>query len=125
MKHTGPPPLLPAQLQDWIAAALGTITMATLISGATGGIVAEEPQEPKNVQTRPNPDKEASLRMETEGAKLAEEYPNQWAAIGKEGLIAHAESVEDLLEDLVKHGLQSYEYNLTYLDPDTPRYMLL
>ena len=37
MKHTGPTPARAAWRQDWIAAALGTITVATLIAGATVG----------------------------------------------------------------------------------------
>ena len=37
MKHTGPPPALATWRQDWIAAALGTTTVATLIAGATVG----------------------------------------------------------------------------------------
>lgn len=84
-----------------------------------------KPMNARQISQRVKAFKEASLRTEKERAKLAKEYPNQWAAIGKEGLIAHAESIEDLVEDMVERGLQSYEYHLTYLDPDAPRYMLL
>ena len=35
MKHTGQPPTIPDQHQDWVAAAQGTISVATLIEGVT------------------------------------------------------------------------------------------
>lgn len=37
MKHVGQPPTIPTRQQDWIAAALSTITVATLIAVAAVG----------------------------------------------------------------------------------------
>lgn len=37
MKHTGQPPAIQTRQPDWMAAALSTVTLATLIAAAVAG----------------------------------------------------------------------------------------
>ena len=69
--------------------------------------------------------KAACRRMDEMRAELSDLYPKQWVAVGKDGLIAHASSVEDVVATVHDQAIGPSEYKLAYLDPDTPRYMLL
>ena len=63
-------------------------------------------------------------RLETDRSSLMKQYPKQWVAVGGDGLIAHSESVEDLVADVRGKGFGSSEYVLEFLDPIRQHFLL-
>lgn len=53
-----------------------------------------------------------------------EQYPNQFAAVGCEGMIAHSPSLRELVKEVQSKGYQSYEYTIKFLDPDPEVWIL-
>ena len=67
---------------------------------------------------------EVCHRMDNERAALLKRYPREWVAVGKGGLIDHSESVEDLVDSVQSRGVRSWEYQLKFLDPHPPLFLL-
>lgn len=59
-------------------------------------------------------------RMEQENEALTAQYPNQWVAVGQDGLISHGESAQAVAEYVNGLGFHNWEYALKFLDPDHP-----
>ena len=62
--------------------------------------------------------REVALRMDAERASLTEKYPDKWVAVGKDGLIAVSDSMEDLFAKVRPLGLHNSEYDVAFLDTD-------
>ena len=61
---------------------------------------------------------EAVLRMNRERGALMELYPDQWVAVGRNGVIAVADSLEDVLARVESAGLCDSEFEVEFLDAD-------
>ena len=61
---------------------------------------------------------EAVLRMNQERGALMELYPDQWVAVGQNGVIAVAGSLEDVLARVESAGLRDSEFEVEFLDTD-------
>ncbi len=61
---------------------------------------------------------EAVLRMNRERSALMELYPDQWVAVGRNGVIAVADSLEDVFARVEAAGLQDSEFEVEFLDTD-------
>ena len=61
---------------------------------------------------------QAVTRMFAEREALTEEYPNKWVAMGKDGVLAVEDSLDDLFEELESRGLRDQKMKVEFLDPD-------
>ena len=55
---------------------------------------------------------------------LIEQYPNKWAIVGKDGLIADLDSLEEAAAFAKAKGLKNPHFVIEYLDPDPPLLVL-
>ena len=62
--------------------------------------------------------REAVLRMNRERGALMELYPDQWVAVGRNGVIAVAGSLEDVFARVESAGLRDSEFEVEFLDTD-------
>ena len=60
----------------------------------------------------------AGLRLDRDFDQLIEEYPNQWVAVSKDGLVAHHPEVNDAIALYEAAGYESHQVELKYMDPD-------
>ena len=61
---------------------------------------------------------EAVLRINRERGALMEMYPDQWVAVGRNGVIAVAGTLEDVLSKVESAGLGDSEFEVEFLDTD-------
>ena len=61
---------------------------------------------------------EAVLRMNRERGALMELYPDKWVAVGRNGVIAVADSLEDVLAGVESADLRDSEFEVEFLDTD-------
>ena len=61
----------------------------------------------------------AVLRMNRERGALMELYPDQWVAVGRNGVIAVAGSLEDVFARVESVGLRDSEFEVEFLDTDS------
>ena len=61
---------------------------------------------------------EAVLRMNRERGALMEMYPDKWVAVGRNGVIAVADSLEDVFARVESAGLRDSEFEVEFLDTD-------
>ena len=66
----------------------------------------------------------AGLRLERDFNQLMEEYPNQWVAVSKDGLVAHHPELNDAIALYRAAGYESYQVELKYMDPN-PRPLVI
>ena len=59
-------------------------------------------------------------RMRSERASLMEKYPDMWVAMGKEGVLAIGNSMDDVLEKVESQGYRGSEVVIEFLDTDPP-----
>ena len=62
--------------------------------------------------------REAVLRMNRERGALMELYPDQWVAVGRNGVIAVAGSLEHVFARVESAGLRDSEFEVEFLDTD-------
>jgi hypothetical protein len=61
---------------------------------------------------------EVVLRMDKERAALIEKYPDKWVAMGKDGVLAVGDSMEDVFVAVESRGLSGLEFEVEFLDTD-------
>ena len=59
-------------------------------------------------------------RMRNERAALMEAHPNQWVAMGKDGVVAIGDSIDAVIEDAEAQGLRGSDRVIEFLDTDPP-----
>ena len=67
---------------------------------------------------------EIVARMRSERASLMEKYPDRWIAIGKDGVLAVGDSMEDVLEEVERQGVREADVVVEFLDTDPPLLIL-
>ena len=65
-----------------------------------------------------------AMLVEQEEGTLVEQYPHRWVAIGKDGLVAVADTLEEVCDAARGKGFGNSEYLARYLDPHPPIYIL-
>ena len=68
--------------------------------------------------------KAACRRLDEMRPQLLEQHPDQWAGVGKDGVLFLAQSIEDAKAMVQEQGIRPCEYQWTYLDPDPPSMLL-
>ena len=64
------------------------------------------------------------VRMDQERASLMDKYPNKWVAVGRDGVLAVADSMEDVFSEIESAGLSGSEFEVEYMDSDPPDLIL-
>ena len=67
---------------------------------------------------------EAVLHMDKEYTALMEKYPNQWVAVGKDGVLAVRDSMEEVFAAVESADLRGSEFVVEFLDTDPPDLIL-
>ena len=63
---------------------------------------------------------EVVLRMDKEYTALKERYPNKWVAVGKDGVLAASDSMEEVFAAVESADLGGSEFMVEFLDTDPP-----
>ena len=63
-------------------------------------------------------------RMDEERASLVKEHPDKWVAMGKDGVLAVGDSMEDVFGAVESAGLRGSEFEVEFLDSDPPDLIL-
>lgn len=86
------------------------IDQALALIESRGGIAAmRERMEARQIIWR---------RMCREEEELTRQYPDKWAAMGKDGLVAVGDSLDDILEQVDALGVSRSDIVLKFLDAD-------
>ena len=64
------------------------------------------------------------LRLDQERTNLLDKYPNKWVAVGRDGVLAVADSMEDVFAEVESMGLSGSEFEVEFLDSDPPDLIL-
>ena len=64
------------------------------------------------------------LKMEDQRSELVLKHPDQWVAIGKDGIVAAADTMGDLFKMLDEKGIRREDVFHDYMDTN-PRTLLL
>ena len=67
---------------------------------------------------------EVLLRMDKEYPSLMEQYPNKWVAVGKDGVLAVADSMEEVFAEVESSGLSGSEFEVEFFDSNPPDLIL-
>ena len=67
---------------------------------------------------------EIVIRMDKEHASLMEKHPDKWVAMGKDGVLAVGDSMEDVFAEVESAGLNGSEFEVEFLDSDPPDLIL-
>jgi hypothetical protein len=62
--------------------------------------------------------------MEQENEALTAQYPNQWVAVGKDGVLAVRDSMEEVFAAVESADLRGSEFVVEFLDTDPPDLIL-
>ena len=62
--------------------------------------------------------REGACRFMEIRAQLAEEQPNKWIAMGKDGLIAVGDSIEEVVTATRTKGINTADVTIEYLDAE-------
>ena len=63
-------------------------------------------------------------RMWAEKAALTEAHPNRWVAMGKDGVLAVGDSMDEVLEEVESRGIHGGDIVIEFLDTDPPLLIL-
>ena len=63
---------------------------------------------------------EIVLRMRKERPHLAADYPDKWVAMGREGLLAAGDSMDQVLGQLEDQGVDGVDVVIEFMDTDPP-----
>ena len=64
------------------------------------------------------------VRMRAERADLIEKYPDRWVAMGRGGVLAVGDSMNEVLEEVERLGIDSGEIAVEFLDTTPPLLIL-
>ena len=67
---------------------------------------------------------EIVLRMRKERPHLAADYPDKWVAMGREGLLAAGDSMDQVLGQLEAQGVDGVDVVIEFMDTDPPLLIL-
>ena len=68
--------------------------------------------------------REVTNRFDQDRKALIEQYPNKWAIVGKDGLIAAVDTLQEAGAFARANGLKNPHFVIEYLDPDPPLLIL-
>ena len=68
--------------------------------------------------------REIVARMRSERSALTGRYPNRWIAMGRDGLLAVGDSMDDVLEEVERQGLCGGDVVIEFLDTTPPLLIL-
>lgn len=63
-------------------------------------------------------------RMRKEHAALMDKYPRKWVVMGKDGVVALGDSLEEVVDEAHNRGFRASDMAVEFLDPDPPIYIL-
>lgn len=63
-------------------------------------------------------------RLDRERFNLMEMYPDKWVAVGKDGVLAVGDSMEEVFAEVESAGLSGSEFEVEFLDSDPPDLIL-
>ena len=86
--------------------------------------LVEEHGGVKALRERKDKFHEALLRIDRDYSALMEKYPNKWVAMGKDGVLAVADSMEEVFAEVESAGLSGSEFEVEFLDSDPPDLIL-
>ena len=86
--------------------------------------VIEEMGGPKVLVEEMREYHEIVLRMRRERAALTEEHPDKWVAMGKSGVLAIGDSMDDVLYEVESRGIRGGDIVIEFLDTDPPLLIL-
>ena len=64
------------------------------------------------------------IRMSEEHAGLIEQYPDRWVAVGLDGLLAVADSEDEIFKAIDDKGIPRSDVVVEFLDTDPPMLIL-
>ena len=64
------------------------------------------------------------VRMREERPSLVERHPDKWVAMGKEGVLAAGDSMDEVLKEVEVRGLHGADVVIEFLDTDPPLLIL-
>ena len=67
---------------------------------------------------------EIVARMRKERPNLVEKHPDKWVAMGREGVIAVGDSMDEVLKEVEARGLHGADVVIEFLDTDPPLLIL-
>ena len=67
---------------------------------------------------------EIVTRMRAERAALTDVHPNLWVAMGKNGVLAVGDSMDDVLEEVESRGMRGGDIVIELLDTNPPLLIL-
>ena len=67
---------------------------------------------------------EVILRMDKEYDSLIKNHPDKWVAVGKDGVLAVGDSMEDVFAEVESAGLSGSEFEVAFLDSEPPDLIL-
>ena len=67
---------------------------------------------------------EIVARMSKERPSLVKRHPDKWVAMGKEGVIAVGDSMDEVLREVEGRGLHGADVVIEFLDTDPPLLIL-
>ena len=68
--------------------------------------------------------REIVARMRAERAALTERYPDRWVAMGRDGVIAVGDSMDQVLDEVESRGLCGGDVAIEFLDTTPPLLIL-
>lgn len=67
---------------------------------------------------------EIVARMRSERAALAEKHPGRWVAMGKDGILAIGDSMDEVLREVEGCGVRGADIVVEFLDTNPPLLIL-
>ena len=67
---------------------------------------------------------EIVTRMRKERSNLVERHPDKWVAMGKEGVLAVGDSMDEVLKEVEGRGLHGTDVVIEFLDTNPPLLIL-
>ena len=67
---------------------------------------------------------EVLMRMDKEYPTLMDKYADKWVAVGKDGVLAVADSMEEVFAEVESAGLSGSEFEVEFLDSEPPNLIL-
>ena len=68
--------------------------------------------------------RKAVNRLWTEHYSLVEQYPRKWVSMGKDGVVAVGDSIEEVVAATKGKGVSTADVIVEYLDPEPERLIL-
>lgn len=78
--------------------------------------ILQEAGSVKTLRERQDEFHQVVLRLEKERTVLMDQYPDKWVAVGKAGVLAVADSMEEVFAEVESKGLSGSEFEVEFLD---------